>query len=416
MENKKLSIGLNIYIIFVVSWFIHLGSRMPVLGLIRIDMLLVLILFVLSFTAGKDHNHHEGNYIRGIENALYILIAYSILTVPFVEWPGSVLSHGFINFIKAIIFYFFTVKFVRTEHQLKVFLSFFILCQTFRVLEPTYLHFAQGYWGSQAYMSDGQGLNRLAGAPDDVINPNGLAFVILTVVPFYYYFFSYSLWTKLLAPPLFGVSIYALMLTNSRSGFVGLLVILSAFFIKSKKKGLFIAGALLSAAILFPTLDADQKDRYQSIFDSDTKNAATAEGRISGIKNNFMVALRKPLFGHGLGTSREANANFGGSDQPAHNLYAEISQELGFIGLGIFLLYIWRVIKQVGPQMKILSNSFRETDFLSRLNNSLKIWFAMNLLFSLASYGLSSYEWYLFPGLCNSMVGRAGQRASTKKS
>jgi hypothetical protein len=29
----------------------------------------------------------------------------------------------------------------------------------------------------------------------------------------------------------------------------------------------------------------------------------------------------------------------------------------------------------------------------------MQVWLAMNIVFSFASYGLSSYEWYLFGGL-----------------
>jgi hypothetical protein len=113
-----------------------------------------------------------------------------------------------------------------------------------------------------------------------------------------------------------------------------------------------------------------------------------------------------------LGTSREANANFAGSDQPAHNLYAEVAQELGFVGLVIFLVYIWRVIIQVGRQIRDFSTQLDSSHFYSRLLDALKVWFAMNLLFSLASYGLSSYEWYLFPGLCEVLVRLTGNAKS----
>jgi putative inorganic carbon (HCO3(-)) transporter len=390
--------GFKLYIVFVFSWFLHLGSRIAVLGAIRIDLLLVAILFLI-FLMGNSEKQSDDQQ-DNISKILFILIGYAILTVPFVEWPGSVLKRGIINFVKAIIFYFFTVKFVKTERQLKIFIGVFVLCQTFRVLEPVYLHITQGYWGSSASMANWEFMYRLGGAPLDIINPNGLAFVILTTIPFYYYFFSSTTLTKVLTPAVMIILMYALKLTASRSGFLGLIIIIISFIIKTEKKMMLILVAGVCGIIFFSTLNPDQKDRYLSIFDSSSKNAATAEGRIEGVKNNFEVALRRPLFGHGLGTSREANANFGNSDKPAHNLYAEVAQELGFIGLIIFLFYIKAVILQVSLQMKSLRKRLESNHFLFKLNNSLQVWFFMNLLFSLASYGLSSYEWYLFPGLC----------------
>ena len=76
-----------------------------------------------------------------------------------------------------------------------------------------------------------------------------------------------------------------------------------------------------------------QRERYVSIFSHSAKGGATAEGRITGVLDDFKVSLRRPLFGHGLGTSREANANFRGEDMPSHNLYTEVAEELGYIGL-----------------------------------------------------------------------------------
>ena len=40
-----------------------------------------------------------------------------------------------------------------------------------------------------------------------------------------------------------------------------------------------------------------------------------------------------------------------------------------------------------------------EEGYLVYLVNSMQVWLFMNLIFSFASYGLSSYEWYLFGGL-----------------
>ena len=37
--------------------------------------------------------------------------------------------------------------------------------------------------------------------------------------------------------------------------------------------------------------------------------------------------------------------------------------------------------------------------YLVRLVDAMQTWLLMNTLFSFASYGLSSYEWYLFAGL-----------------
>jgi putative inorganic carbon (hco3(-)) transporter len=386
----------RLYIIFLISWFLHLGSRIPVLGIIRFDMLLVSLLAVLAYIeTSKLNSAHEKT---STDRLLKFIILYILATIPFVQWPGSVINIGIQNFIKVIVFYYFTVIFVSSEARLKSFVLVFLLCQSFRIVEPVYLHLTQGYWGEAAYAS-GEFLDRLAGAPYDTIGANGLAFVIVSCIPFFYFLAPLSILNRMLLFSMTPLFLYALVLTGSRSGFVGLIAILLGFIMKSRKKIILIAVFSVLGFSIFANLSPDQQDRYLSIFSSNTKNSATAEGRTEGILEDFRVALNKPIFGHGIGTSREANFHFRGIAQLSHNLYTEIAQELGFVGLALFLLYMTSVIQN----FILISNRLQATSstniFYQSINSSMQVWFGMTMLFSFASYGLSSYEWYLFPGL-----------------
>ena len=174
------NIGLNLYLLFIVSWFLHLSARLPFLGDMRFDLLLICVLAFLVL-ANKAQSKA---FTTRTDKLLKILILYSIVTIPFVEWPGSVISNGIPEFIKAIVFYYFTIAFVSTERDIKKFVLVFLACQLFRILEPLYLHVTEGYWGSFTSMANWEYLNRLSGAPSDVVNPNGLAFIVCTTLIF----------------------------------------------------------------------------------------------------------------------------------------------------------------------------------------------------------------------------------------
>ncbi len=387
----------TLYLLFIASWFLHLTARVPALGAAHLDMLLIIAVFASSLfeKASRNQVSDEKN---DTSKFIKILFIYIVVSLPLVEWPGSALSAGLPNFIKAIVFYYFTVSLITTEKKLKIFIAVFIACQSFRIFEPVYLHVTEGYWGSYASTANWEFMNRLSGVPSDVINPNGLAFVIDSAIPFFYYFMLTSwTWTiaSMISLPIF---VYALVLTGSRSGFIGMMAIMISIFLKSEHRARL--AVLFSCALIFMFLHlgADQKDRYLSIVSSDTNNAVTAEGRMEGLKEYFVVALRRPIFGHGIGTSREANANFGKDDQPAHNLYLEILQELGIVGLVIFLFLIKSIFENFRRSLKALQDSAENLVFLRTVGEAMQVWFFMNLLFSLASFGLSSYEWYLFAG------------------
>ncbi len=220
----------KLYLLFTVSWFLHLTARLPILGVIRFDLILIGLIALLIVT---DKSGYESNPIDSTNTSkkLIILFAWIIISIPFAQWPGSVLRTGIPNLIKAVAFYYFTVSLLDSEKKLKTFITVFLVCQSFRIFEPMYLHITTGYWGSSTNMGEGEMMDRLAGAPSDIINGNGLAFVIVTVIPFYHYLcISSSNKLRLLYLTALPIFLYALVLTASRTGFLALIVILAGIF------------------------------------------------------------------------------------------------------------------------------------------------------------------------------------------
>lgn len=394
-------LGLHIYFLFTISWFLHLPARLPVLGAMRFDLMLMVILAALAFSV-RVSSDESGNKI---DKWLRILIAYAILVVPFTEWPGSVFKLNVPEFIKAVVFYYFTVSFVRTEQDLKKFVYVFVGCQLFRVVEPLYLHLTEGYWGSQASMMGGtEFLNRLSGSPYDIVNPNGLAFVISTVIPFVYFLGSQSWRMRLVFIIFIPLCLYALVLTGSRSGIVAMAAVFAATVWKSKYSLTIAVAGVIAAIVGFTMLPADMQDRYLSITSSSQKNNATADERLEGLQETLRVGLRRPLFGHGLGTSAEANANFATSGPyafralPAHDLYLELFVELGLVGLIIFLIFMKSIIVGFMQCRRLYGGEGGGHPFLPNVLHAMQVWVIMNIVFSFASYGLSLYTWYLFAG------------------
>lgn len=383
-----------IYILFIISFFIRLTARIPLLGVVRFDLILMLLIFILLLFRKEQGEKSE------LGKILLLIMAYSIISIPFVKWPGSVIHYGIPGFLKALVFYFFTVPLLDSKKRLHIFLFIFLICQCFRVIEPVYLHLTQGYWGSSTHLGEGMMMARLAGSAYDVANPNGLAQIIMMLISFLYYFLlvSDSKKKKLLFFLFIPILLYALFLSASRSGLLGLFLFSGLAFLKARRKLLFTAGLMIAALFIITHLEQTQVERYLSIIGRQVRGAETAKGRLEGVKNNFRVALQRPIAGFGLGTSREANVHVMGNDQTAHNLYAEILTELGPLGLLLYLLFLKKMWSLLREQAKLVEEK-EPAGFMDRFFHSLKAFFLLNLLFSLASYGLATYEWYLVGGL-----------------
>lgn len=407
-------ISFKLYILFIISFFLHLPARVPFLGVIRFDLLLIVIVF-LTLLVTKKIRVNERGVNDSTSIILIILICYIIISVPFVEWPGSVLKKNSLNLIKVIIFYYYTILLIDTERKLKAFMAIFLICQSIRVFEPLYLHITEGYWGDKASMAGEEFMNRLAGAPFDVINPNGLAFVIVSIIPFFYYLGSISLRNGIIYFSPLPVFVYALILTASRSGFLALMAILFSIVIKSQRKVIVIGMIVIGGLIAFASLTAEQKDRYVSVYDENAKNYGTSQGRKQGVIEDFKIALNKPLVGHGLGTSPEARFHSIGSSLLSHNLYTEIMLELGLIGLVIFLIFMKSIAVNFYTTLKKIKENSMDNAYLFNIAHAMQVLFVMNLLFSFASYGLSTYVWYLFGGLSVVIKKLADEKTTLKQ-
>jgi putative inorganic carbon (hco3(-)) transporter len=399
----KRNAPLILYCIMIASTLLHMGGRVPLFGILHIDMLLTAAtaFAVWQAKSGKGGGPDTRPEIeKRSTKQLLVLMGFIVFTVPFVEWPGSVVKLGMEPFIKAVMFYFFTLWCVNSSRDLRIFLTVYVGCQCFRVLEPLYLHFAYGYWGAATSMSDTEFMDRLSGAPLDIVNPNGLAFIILGTLPILYFIQKKERWhIRLVMWALIGALSYALILTASRSGFIVFLLLIGLGVWNSKNRALAITVLTVATLIVSSGLDELQRDRYLSIFRSDVKGASTAHGRIDAVYADFNVALRRPLFGHGLGTSVEANAHYRGYGQISHNLYTEVAQELGFIGLFIFLAFISTAVRAAWHAQRVAAAAKDADNIFEIASRSIFVLLIVDIIFSFASYGLSESHWYLIAGL-----------------
>jgi O-antigen ligase len=390
-----------LFMYFMLDFFLRFSVRVPAYGMLRPTLLVVLLITMLLIFQKEKF---KGWTKDPVVHAMLVFLGYLVLSLPVVEWPGSVIRNNLSDFVKVIVFLFFTVLIIDSEKRLKIFLTVFVGCQLIRVFEPLFLNITEGYWGDKTHLGGGEFSQRLSGAPADVINPNELGFVIATAIPFLHYLvwpgrFKAKLFYLAAMPAL----LYALILTQSRGAFLALLVVAWMIFKESNRKMMFIVMAAAIAFAGWSVMSPDQKDRYLSLVGmSESGNAATAEGRISGMMNEFALGFSRPIVGHGLGTTPEAKVNIAGSkSQAAHNFYAEILIETGILGFVFFMRFLVRIYGKFRSNNKLLGSKALSPTllFYSNLNKALIAVFWMYVVYSTNYWGLSQYYWYLFAGM-----------------
>ena len=405
VDSTALTVALpfGAVIFFTIFTFLNLPYRIHALGAIRPTVIATIFFTIIIIT---NADALRAKFDNQSTRLLIWLVAWVIITFPLVRYPGSILHKNFEIFAKWAIFFPLIVAFVDNERRLRIFVYVFVAITVFRCLDPLYLHYADGYWGSKAYWnSSGHFMNRLSGARWDVVDPNGLAEICAVAVLFLHNWSMCSGATrrrKLVYFCLAPLLVWTIILSGSRSGFLALALNVLLIIWFSKRRALGIAVILLSALIIIPQLSPIQRDRFESIYDSHTKNASTTEGRIIGLEQNLRLFMRRPLFGFGLGTSLEASFNYQGGDHMAHDIYTQTLIELGIGGFIIMMGYMISVYRTALRMLRAMRNNqgaLPPGHILLWLPRTLLIWAAMNFFFDLASYGLSSYEWYFLGGL-----------------
>ena len=186
---------------------------------------------------------------------------------------------------------------------------------------------------------------------------NSLATALLMVVPLMFYLARYSA-VRAVRIALLGaaaLAVVTIIMTFSRGGFVGLML-LGGFIVKNSRNKLASLAAIAVTCTLVYLLAPDAWfERLGTIKDAD--NDGSFMGRVVAWKLSLLIALNHPLFGGGphavqhllvwntykpllptvdFITTPPADA----FPHAAHSIYFEILGDLGFVGLFLFLSVI----------------------------------------------------------------------------
>jgi len=103
-----------------------------------------------------------------------------------------------------------------------------------------------------------------------------------------------------------------------------------------------------------------QKERFESVYRSDVRELRPREEN-RGAEAEFWSDSGETHFRVWAWNLFEANVNMARSGLISHNLYLEVWQELGIIGLGIYVCFLVSILKvyfRVRKNMKNLHGGF----------------------------------------------------------
>ena len=292
-------------------------------------------------------------------------------------------SRFLFQYFSRIAFLLFILRFIRTPRQLLWVFVTMLFCILFAV--PPALH---AY--ATAVGTDVRALTRLVNWAD---NANRFAFGLLLGIAFFYYLSltTRQTWVKIAAVLGTLLLMPTILLSASRSGFMGMLllglmVMLGMFGGRSQRSRLAtVSGLLLAVGVGILTYVTILPPRMQQrILNLNPFAQQTAEGskstefRYATIQNSFQIIGEHPILGVGLGNFRWVHKHTHGRFKPPHNSYVWALAEGGVPLLLAFLALFWAIWRRLGR----LQEAYADHDVIPYFPHWLRVYIVLLLFFS----------------------------------
>ena len=261
-----------------------------------------------------------------------------LLTAPFSIWPGGSVSAFTDLFVKIFLIYLLMVNTLTTPERIHKFMTVIVI--------------ASGYLSTRAMFDYVRGVNviangRVQGAIGGMFrNPNDMALNMVAVLPLCVLvgMRARSLVARLLY--VFGglTMVGAIIVSQSRGGFVGLAVMVLILGVQlARRKPAAVGAGLVVLLLALPFAPSSYWERMSSITDSSKDAHGSREARRILLGEAWATFLTFPL--HGVGAHQFQNYNPPGRVETwreTHNVVLQVAAELGILGLAVFGFMLWR--------------------------------------------------------------------------
>lgn len=320
-----------LFLAYVVFWYLQGGYRFPALGAIRLEFIMGAILAVAStvsvFSTKMPKTYQPSGILGWIVGLFVIVVIMATASrAPQISW--TLLIDRVLKFAMMALF---ICAFVTSPTRLRWFLGAY-LAAFFKMAQEGVLGLITG-----SLVWENQGTPRLHGATPNYTHPNSFSGTQLGTLPFLIQLLPLA--GRWLRPVMILQSIGAVAIvitTGSRTGYVALVLWLLYVVYQSKQKAriaLLLIVALLVAAPLVPPA---YLDRFETIFTQEDKEGASIDMRKQILEDAWVICTTNPL-GVGVGAFTIVRSQLFGRSQATHNLYLEVTADLGLQGLVAFL-------------------------------------------------------------------------------
>jgi len=244
----------------------------------------------------------------------------------------------FIEYLKIFVMFVISSLVVQTLRQLWILACMTAFALAYIGYEINFMYLFQGFL---SIYHDGYG----------GLDNNGAGLMLAMGIPLCLFLWEGTSriwrWAFLLAVP---ILIHAVLMSYSRGAMVSLIAATPFLLLRSRRRGLMLAGTL-GLALLVPTLAGKEiRERFFTLKQYEAQESA--QSRFGSWQAALAIASDYPVFGIGLRNADLVSQAYGADmeNRTIHSQYLQTAADSGFVGLGLYLLVLatsWLGLRRV---------------------------------------------------------------------
>lgn len=388
-------------LVLMTLHFVQPGELIPALAPLRIELVYGIAIFTV-LVVKKGGEVWTSMKTDPVLKATVFLLLDIMLTIPFAIWRGGAFAM-FLEVVKVFILQIVMTAFIDTQDRLKYILWLLVGFMTWfsGSTLSAYLH-GQFYSLNQTFGT----LNRAEGVSSLVGDPNELAGILLALLPFLMALVACTknFLAKLLLVAAGFMTLYVLGLTGARIVFLALFPMALYYILRSKRKFLSLALAVIIGIGLWSSLPEVYRDRYLTVrnYAQGGQLDASNELRLEIWTAGWHMFLDHPIIGVGAGQFATAfGSRYSGPGHHAwmqpHNLYLQVICELGLVGAFVFGNLLWQMMKAIRQGIRARATPGLEVNYQFAV--ACTMMFIGNMFIGTVSHTLYRPYWYILAGL-----------------
>ncbi len=312
------------------------------------------------------------------------------------------------DWFKILVFYVLLITSIKNDRELAILVAAFVCITALYELHSLREFFCGRYQYAM-------GVKRMVGVDVTLSHPNSFGASVVYALPFLYPVWPLSVerWEKLAVVGAFALGVACVMLTGSRSSFVGLVALVAAGVLMSRYRWRVLLVLLVAAPVVWINLRPDLQKRYLTMIDPSYGPASaqqSAEGRTKSFWEGMENFAENPLFGAGLGLHRAKTG------MATHNVYSEAMGELGLPGLLVLIGFAWAYAADFLEARRLRGDAYEVDEiFLYRICIAATGTCLMLFLLGWGGHNLMRYNWLWCGAFAGAAVHFLRQRVCDRK-